>query len=242
MFLKQKKMIKYSLVIPCYNEAKNIPLLLKKCDFFARYNDIEIIFVNNGSTDDSKAILKNSIRDRNYARIVNISQNRGYGYGILSGLNVAKGTVIGWTHADLQTNPRDIIKAFGFFRLNNTLAYAKGRRFGRKYQDLVFTYCMSFFEMILLRRIMIDINAQPTLFTRDFFVLWKNPPHDFSLDLYSFYLAKILNLKIFRFPVFFGDRLHGTSHWNLNFKAKIKFILRTIRYSIDIKKLIKTLK
>ena len=43
--------MKFSLVIPCYNEAKNIPLLLERCAVFNGRDDFEIILVDNGSTD-----------------------------------------------------------------------------------------------------------------------------------------------------------------------------------------------
>ena len=53
-----KKKMKFSLVIPCYNEVKNIPLLLERCAVFNSRDDFEIILVDNGSTDDSKELLK----------------------------------------------------------------------------------------------------------------------------------------------------------------------------------------
>jgi len=62
----------------------------------------------------------------------------------------------------------------------------------------------------------------------------KNPPHDFALDLYAYYQAKKTKLKIFRFPVRFGKRAHGVSHWNINWTAKRKFILRTIEFSLKL--------
>ena len=49
---------------------------------------------------------------------------------------------------------------------------------------------MSLFETLLLRTRLWDINAQPTMFHRDFFASWDRPPHDFSLDLYAYYGAK----------------------------------------------------
>lgn len=95
---------------------------------------------------------------------------------------------------------------------------------------------MSVFETLLLRRFMWDINAQPTMFSRSFFQTWKLPPNDFSLDLYAYYQACNARLKIYRFPVKFGDRVHGVSHWNISFSAKIKFIRRTLNYSFQLKK------
>jgi hypothetical protein len=59
-----------------------------------------------------------------------------------------------------------------------------------------------------------------------------DPPHDFSLDLYAYHLARKRGLRVCRFPVKFGDRAHGVSHWNIDWKAKQKFIRRTIAYSL----------
>jgi hypothetical protein len=95
---------------------------------------------------------------------------------------------------------------------------------------------MSVFETMLMRKPLWDINAQPNLFTRSFFETWKNPPHDFSLDLYAYYQARRQGLTIQRFPVLFGKRAHGVSHWNVNWAAKRKFILRTVRFSLQLKK------
>ena len=94
---------------------------------------------------------------------------------------------------------------------------------------------MSFFESILLGKFFWDINAQPTMFPKKFFKSWKNPPDDFSLDLFCYYEAKKQKLKIHRFPVKFDKRLYGHSKWNFGFSSKLKFIKRTIIYSFNLK-------
>ena len=58
----------------------------------------------------------------------------------------------------------------------------------------------------------------------------------FSLDLYAYYLARSRGLAVKRFPVRFGERAHGTSHWNVNWAAKRKFIKRTIAFSLELKR------
>ena len=98
---------------------------------------------------------------------------------------------------------------------------------------------MSAFETILLQKPLWDINAQPTLFHRSFFETWSNPPHDFSLDLYAYYQANLAGLNIQRFPVLFGDRAHGISHWNINWSSKLKFIQRTVKFSLNLRGWIK---
>ena len=47
--------------------------------------------------------------------VVSVKNNKGYGHGILAGLKVAKGEIIGWTHADLQTDPIDVLKGLDLF-------------------------------------------------------------------------------------------------------------------------------
>ena len=62
------------------------------------------------------------------------------------------------------------------------------------------------------------------IFHKSFFNSWKNPPNDFSLDLFAYFMAKKCDLNIKRFNVRFDRRLYGKSHWNKGFKEKLKFI------------------
>ena len=223
----------FSLVIPCFNEANNLPGLMEKCKKVLENKDNEIVLVDNGSTDNSESILKGYLNIYPNLKIVKIENNIGYGNGILKGLKAAKGTFLGWTHADLQTNPEDALKGLEFLKNDHT--FVKGRRYGRPLFDRIFTVFMSIFETILLGKRLSDINAQPTIFSRKFFETWENPPNDFSLDLFAYYFAKKNKLSIVRFPVFFGKRLHGISHWNIDLRSKLKFINRTIKYSFKLR-------
>ena len=229
-------MINYSLVIPCYNEEKTIKSILERTKNIFLNRNIELIIVNNGSTDNSKQIIESSIFDYPHAKFINIETNQGYGGGILEGLKHCEGEIIGWTHADLQTDPLDCINAFDIFKEKNKLAkiYIKGNRKKRPKYDQFFTFGMSVFETLLLRKLIYDVNAQPTIFPKTFFKSWKNPPNDFSLDLYSYYMAKRNNYSIIRFNVEFARRIYGISKWNINLFSKIKFILRTIKYSLKL--------
>jgi hypothetical protein len=154
----------------------------------------------------------------------------------VSGLKAAKGEILGWTHADMQTDPQDAILGLEHFENHGDDIFVKGRRYGRPFMDVVFTVGMSVFETILLTRPMWDINAQPTIFSRSFFESWIDPPDDFSLDLYAYYQAQRCGLKVYRFPVRFSERAHGVSHWNVNWAAKRKFIRRTVDFSLQLKK------
>lgn len=236
----ENKFIKLSVVIPCYNEEDNIPLLLRRFDEVIKRDDIEIIFVDNGSTDNSGAVFCELLPQYAFAREVKVEENQGYGYGILQGLKEASGEYVGWTHADMQTDPNDVVRALEIIEKNDGEAiFVKGNRKGRPLFDVFFTMGMSCFETLLLRKKLWDINAQPNIFSRDLFDKWENPPYDFSLDLFALYEAKRRKYKVIRFPVSFLARIHGQSHWNTSLKAKWKFIKRTIDFSFKLQKRIK---
>ena len=231
--------MKLSIIVPCYNESKNIPLILEKFNSVIKRDDIEVILVNNGSTDNSEQILNELVLNYKFARVEKVEINQGYGFGIISGLKVANGEFIGYTHADMQTDPADPIKALEIIEKqeNPKNCFVKGDRKGRPLFDQFFTIGMSFFETLYLGKKLWDINAQPNIFHKSFFNSIKNScPKDFSLDLYFLYMAQKKNLRIIRFDVIFPPRIHGESSWNTGLSSKWKFIKRTIDFSVRLKK------
>ena len=108
--------VKLSIVIPCYNEADNIQLLLNDiCNTYKQYT--EIILVDNGSTDNTADILENELEliKNVLIKFVKIEKNIGYGHGIMAGIKKARGDIISWTHADFQTDIKDVYNGFELF-------------------------------------------------------------------------------------------------------------------------------
>lgn len=228
--------MKLSIVVPCYNEEENIPLILERFNDVIKEEDVEVVLVDNGSTDGSAGVLSELLPRYPFARTVKVPVNQGYGYGIQQGLNECRGEYIGWTHADMQTDPVDVIKALGLIEKEKGLVFVKGNRKGRPLFDVFFTLGMSVFETCYLREKLYDINAQPNIFPKVFYQGWENPPHDFSLDLYALYMARKKGLKLVRFAVDFPERVHGMSKWNTGLSAKWKFIKRTVDFSVKLKR------
>lgn len=233
-------MINLSIIIPCYNEEKNIiPLFEKIQSLLEKDPNIEVIIVNNGSTDGTRNnILNSSLNINNKIKIYEIKENIGYGHGIMSGVKIASGEYIGWCHADLQTEPIDIYNAYvqnyENLQINNVLI--KGLRTNRNLFDVFFTLCMSIIASIIFQRIVYDINAQPKLFSKKFLVFLKDYPNDFSLDLYLLIIAKINDYKIINHKVIFKKRLYDEAKGGGNIIGKLKLIKRTFIYMFQLKK------
>ena len=228
--------IRKSIVVPCYNEAANLPSLMARFEAIHTPDaDWELILVNNGSTDESAAVFERELSKpgRGFIRVVTVpSPNVGYGHGILTGLRAAKGDYLAWTHADGQTPPADVLVAFSL--LENSGApdrtFVKGRRRNRPLQDTMFTMGMSATASALLNEDLQDINAQPKCFSRALLDLATDPPTDLSLDLYFFWLARKNGMQVRTFDVSFLEREHGESKWAFNWRSRYKNIERTVRF------------
>ena len=96
---------------------------------------------------------------------------------------------IGWTHADLQSDPSDVFKAFKICDKysESPLLFAKGRRRKRKIVDRIFSRGMSIFEPSSFLASMMTSMLSPIFFLELF--IKKHYTQDFS-DLYFCILAK----------------------------------------------------
>jgi glycosyltransferase involved in cell wall biosynthesis len=224
--------LRFSIVIPCYNEAESLRELIPEASRIAEQHNGEFILVDNGSSDETLNIL-NEFQAPNI-RWVTTPQNLGYGGGILLGLKHCNSRFIGWTHADLQTPLGDVVEAVNL--LEKCPGFIKGRRLNRAPVDNFFSFGMSIFESILFKTKLTEINAQPTVFEKNFYESWTNPPTDFSLDLYALLMAKHSNLRLGRINVYFYSRKFGNSHWNTGIVSRLKFILRTMKFSLTLRK------
>ena len=242
--MDQRK-IGLSVVIPCFNEAENILLLLKELKevFFTSKYNIEVIIVDGCSSDDTNLLLIEEFRnlDKDIFSLILMESQKGYGNDILEGLKKARYEYLCWTHADLQTDPNDVIRGLEIIgsHAGGGKQFIKGKRKYRPFFDSLLTYGMQVIVSFLLKVRLNDINAQPKIFHRSFYdkFLKDRSPKDFSLDLFALYEAKINNYEIISFPVHFKKREFGVAkggggslvnRWNL--------VKRTFRYINRLKK------
>ena len=215
------------IAIPCFNEKNGLQELVSKlCD--PKLDWVDFVIVDNGSSDGSWKYLSLLNLGSNI-RIVRIEANTGYGNGILEGIRHLRNEYVGWTHADLQCDPLDLLKFQQ--HIAKQIDFMKGKRTGRPVIDRFFTSGMSILISLIFQKALRDINAQPTIIRRSVFEKMTNLPKDFALDLSVYIKAMSLGSSIKREPVEFGPRKWGTSHWNTGILARWKFIKRTIGFA-----------
>ena len=98
-----------SIVVPCFNEEESIPLfyaaLEKECEFLVNA-DIEYIFVNDGSNDNTLNVLRSLAKeDKERVKFISFSRNFGKEAGLYAGLQQATGDYVAVMDVDLQDPP-----------------------------------------------------------------------------------------------------------------------------------------
>jgi dolichol-phosphate mannosyltransferase len=230
-----------AIVLPCYNEAENLPPLLAAyaADHAAYGLPHELILVDNGSTDSSAAVLERELQrpELSFARVVTVPVNRGYGHGILTGLQSAQSEILGFSHADLQYTPLDCINAYDRLLAQPEPArvLVKGKRAPRGLSAALLTNSMAAIASLVLLMPLTDVNAEPKLFHRGLLANLVRPPAGFQFDLYLLYTARRSGFQLVTVPVTFGQRAHGRSKWAFSWLSRYRTIWATIVYIFQLR-------
>lgn len=119
-----------SVVIPIYNEADGISELHQRLTSAVKplVNDYELIFVNDGSKDESFRKLKTLSRLDKSVKFISFSRNFGHQIAVTAGLNHAQGQAVVIIDGDLQDPPEAIEDLYKKYQEGYKVVYAKRRR------------------------------------------------------------------------------------------------------------------
>ena len=122
-----------SVVIPIRNEAPNLPELYREFTetLTAWGRPYEIILIDDGSTDDSFAILAELQAMDPRVRVIRFRRNFGQTAAFAAGFDHARGALIVTADGDLQNDPRDIPRMVDMIERGRTTSSAAGARIGR---------------------------------------------------------------------------------------------------------------
>jgi glycosyltransferase involved in cell wall biosynthesis len=161
----------FSVVIPIYNEEENILELYNRLTAVMNrlcesegYNsrDYEIIMVDDGSSDNSWALIKSLNEKDNRVKGISFSRNFGHHIAITAGIDYARGNAIILMDGDLQDPPEEIPRLFDKFKEGYDLVYA----IRRKRKDSAFKKITSWIFLRMLKKISnVDINLESGIFS-----------------------------------------------------------------------------
>lgn len=118
--------MKYSLILPVYNEEENIQPLYDRvtATMSAAKGDYELLFVDDGSHDLTYAKLGKLHESDKHVKVIRFSRNFGHQTAVTAGLKYAKGESVAILDADLQDPPEVLEKFFGKLDEGYNVVYA----------------------------------------------------------------------------------------------------------------------
>lgn len=155
----------------------------------------EVIFVNDGSIDDTLSQLETKAKINPALRIINFIENRGQGKALEEGFRNAKGEIIITMDGDLQNDPQDIPRLIS--KINQGFELVCGRRYPRKDNIIKRTKSQlgNFFQKKITKLNLHDISCTFRAYRKEIIkdVVFQNK-HDFTLLPYIIF--KKYNVKI----------------------------------------------
>jgi glycosyltransferase involved in cell wall biosynthesis len=119
--------LELSIIIPAYNEQRRLPQALARIrDYFVSQQmspaEIEIVVVDDGSTDATPRVAEEWAREMPLVRLVSNGRNRGKGYSVRHGMFEARGRIALFTDADLSSPIEESEKLFAGLAAGNDVA------------------------------------------------------------------------------------------------------------------------
>lgn len=224
--------MRLSLIIPFYNEEKNVTRVLDETVAVLEDAaiDYEIIAVQNGSRDDTSELLDRARRENDRIKKVSIEVNQGLGWGIISGLRRAEGDIVGWICGDGQVEGKHLIEVYRLAEENGTRGIYKINRvqrfdgFKRRFISAVFNGMMRIMFDVDTR----DANATPKLFGKDVFEEMDLISKDWFIDCEIMIKARRLDIPTREVPAIFNERQGGAS--NIRLTTSLEFLKNLFRF------------
>lgn len=163
-------MKKISVIIPSYNEEESLPILKQRMEKLMNSMEnyeFEILFINDGSKDNTINIIKEMREEDNRINYVDFSRNFGKEIAMIAGLDYATGDCVIFMDADLQDPPELIPELVKYWEQGYDDVYAKRR--SRKGETWLKKFTSKMYYKILQKTTKIEIQKD----TGDFRLLDK---------------------------------------------------------------------
>lgn len=234
--------MKFSLVIPLWNEGHNINALVESISKASLYEGgmAELILVNNGSTDNTSDLIDAAAAIHKWIVPVHLPENQNYGGGVYEGFRYARERILCYIPGDLQVAPEDVIKVFNIFKAShkNSKLFVKGKRVKRldskqnQFVSSVFTWLANKILGLNVK----DVNGLPKMFHRELIDLVPaERMKTFVFDSQLLSIARHHNWSILEVDVTFHARRVGVSSWS---KKRLQVYMQVLSQIIRLRKII----
>jgi dolichyl-phosphate beta-glucosyltransferase len=202
-----------SIVIPAYNEEQRLPKTLDEVGQWIRSRHFlfcELLIVDDGSTDNTAAIVETYAKTNACVRLIRNPGNRGKGFAVRNGMLAARGEWILYSDADLSTPIGELDRLYEGAKKQNAAIAIGSRALDRSlvsvHQSAFREYSGRFFNLIM--RLMTGLGfddtqcgfklyqagAAKTVFSRQIL-------DGFSFDVEDLYIAKLCGIRAVEVPV-----------------------------------------
>jgi dolichol-phosphate mannosyltransferase len=222
-----------SLVMPCYNEEqcldRTVPPLVQA--FQQAGIGLEVILVDNGSTDGTSAVIDRLIRSGLPIVKGVVPVNRGQGLGIRTGLRMGKGRHLGYLCADGQVAPESVLLIYRALVAADDRTLAKVRR--RFRQDSWVRKMVSIGYNALMLILFpglpsLDVNGNPKIMPAEIVRLMELTSEDWFLEAEIMLKAHYLKMMVIEIDVPGYLRKSGRS--NVRFGTVLEFVRNIVSY------------
>ncbi|MBN2517868.1 MAG: glycosyltransferase [Candidatus Altiarchaeota archaeon] len=233
--------MKLSVVLPTYNEKKNIQILIPQIQEFFKKEAIdgEVVVVDDSSPDGTAREAEKLNKKFKNVRVVLREKKEGLGAALRDGYNAAKGDIILSMDSDLSLNVKDAKKFLGMIEHGDDLVLGSRHSKDGYYEKKSFhTEIKSVISTLgnLFTRLATGVNVPD--FSLNFRAMKKNVWRSIKTEekKNAFLLEMIVRIhskgyKIGWIPVAFKDRIYGESKMQLSRQAPL-FLKKAIEYGL----------
>lgn len=209
-----------SVVVPCYNEAAGIPQLKEQLlPVLERLSDryaIELILVDDGSTDDTHALLGQAFAGFPTMRVIRHERNLNVGGAIRTGVRESTGNWIAFLDSDCTYRPELLEEMLPLMETGADLVttspyHPDGRVDGVPPNRLILSKGLTAIYRAILHKRIYTFTAMVRVFRRSIYERIKSPAHDFNAIAEMLLKALKADLVVVELPAVLTVRRYGQS-------------------------------
>ena len=203
----------FTIIVPVYNEEGCLTKFCETMDSFLQQSPVpaEVLFVNDGSKDNSLAQIKEICEQKTGYRYISLDKNRGLSTAVKAGIDSIQSKYVGYIDSDLQTTPMDFLKYIEFlpeYQMVNGIRQNRKDTFVKKMSSKI----ANGFRRKMINDGMADTGCPLKIINTEYA---KRIPFFDGMHRFLPALIQLQGGKVKQIPVQHFERFAGTSKYHL---------------------------